>query len=146
MTSLESNLYWRKRRQTILQSLNAQPTGDLACTCMQALSTSNSSNCSSCTFLTEGPDNADGHPCTCRHLSTPPSKCRLCQISSSRTKLTHSPVKMTGQSTFETISSQFPCRHQGLVSNNKNIFKINRLDLLRRRIYGALNNALVGSV
>ena len=119
MTSLESNLYWRKRRQTILQSLNAQPTSNLPCTCTNALSTSNSSTCSSCTPLIKAADNATKHPCTCKHLNASPSKCRLCRMSPSRTRINHSPVKMNGHATFEKNSSQFPCRHQGLVPNIK---------------------------
>lgn len=126
MTFLESNLYWRKRRQTILQSLNAQPTSDLTCTCTHALSTSNSSTCSSCTPLIKTPENATSlHSCTCKHLGTSPGKCRLCRMSPSRTKISHSPVKMNGHATFENISSQYPCQHQGLVPNIK-IFDINR--------------------
>ena len=119
MTPLESNLYWRKRRQTILQSLNAQPSPDLPCTCTQALSTSNSSTCSSCTLLSKTPDTATT-PCTCKQLDTTGSaKCRVCCMSPSLTRINNSPLKLNGHATFPKNSSQFVCQHQGLVPNNK---------------------------
>ena len=115
---MESNLYWRKRRQNILQSLNAQPTSDLPCTCTNALSTSNSSTCSSCTPLVKMPDGVTKDlTCSCKHLNVSPGKCQQCTMSPSKTGTDQSPLKMNGHVTLENFPPRFPCPHQGLVPN-----------------------------
>ena len=118
MNYLESNLYWQKRRQTILQSLNAQPTNNLPCACNHALCNTNASTYSSGASLIKKSENVTTSSCTCKHLNTSPGSCQMCRISPSRTKLNNSPVKMNGHATLENISPRFMCKHQGLVPNN----------------------------
>ena len=102
-----NDAYWRKRRQNIIQSLEAQSRNNNSQSFSCSLS--NSSTCSSSTTpLIRGQLDDDVPPlCTCKRLN-----CPKCRSSPSRAKSPISPsTKMNDNGS--SLADQFSCQHQG---------------------------------
>ena len=110
--------YFINRRQTILQSLEAQTKTKAPlcppcppCQCSHLAGDSNSSSCSSTVPLLGGGSSSPPPPmCSCKRIN-----CLKCSRSPSAARKLGTGRKISGQQSLESVSK---CQHQGTVKQN----------------------------